>query len=127
MNTNEHELLYKEEVYQIVGCAMEVLNTLGNGLLERPCENSLVVEFGLRGIPYKQQQRYDVMYKGVEFGKYIPDLIAFGKISVDAKTIDRIGDHERGQMLNYLKIARLRAGLILNFKRPKLEWERIVP
>lgn len=66
------------------------------------------------------------MYKGVEVGKYIPDLIAFGKIVVDAKTIDCIGDHERGQMLNYLKIARLRVGVILNFKRPKLEWERIV-
>jgi uncharacterized protein YkvS len=43
--------LAKEEVFQIVGCAIEVLNTLGHGIIEKPSENSLVVEFGLRDIP----------------------------------------------------------------------------
>lgn len=126
MDTNEHKLLFKEEVFRIVGCAMEVLNTLGHGLLEKPYENALVVEFGLKGIQHKQQPRYDVIYKGVKVGDYIPDLIAFEKIVVDAKTIDRITDVERGQILNYLKITQLRVGLILNFKKPKLEWERMV-
>jgi len=126
MDTNEHNLLLQEEVYQIVGCAMEVLNTLGHGLLEKPYENALVVEFGLKGISYKQQPRFDVIYKGVKVGDYIPDLIAFNKIVVDAKTIERITDVERGQILNYLKITQLRVGLILNFKHPKLEWERLV-
>jgi GxxExxY protein len=126
MNTNEHQLLFKEEVFQIVGCAMEVLNELGHGLLEKPYENALVVEFGLRGIPYTQQPRFDVIYKGVKIGDYIPDLIVFEKIVVDAKTIDRITDVERGQILNYLKITQLKVELILNFKKPKLEWERLV-
>jgi GxxExxY protein len=126
MDTKEHKLLLQEEVYQIVGCAMEVLNTLGHGLLEKPYENALVVEFGLKGISYKQQPRFDVIYKGVKVGDYIPDLIAFNKIVVDAKTIERITDVERGQILNYLKITQLRVGLILNFKHPKLEWERLV-
>ncbi len=126
MNTNEHKLLLKDEVYRIVGCAMEVLNTLGHGLLEKPYENALVVEFKLRGIPYKQQPRFDVIYKGVKVGDYIPDLIVFDKIVVDAKTIERITDVERGQILNYLKITGLRVGLILNFKKPKLEWERLI-
>ena len=44
MNTNEHELILKEEVFEVVGCAMEVLNELEHGLLEKPCENALVVE-----------------------------------------------------------------------------------
>ena len=126
MDTKEHKLLLQEEVYQIVGCAMEVLNTLGHGLLEKPYEDALVVEFGLKGISYKQQPRFDVIYKGVKVGDYIPDLIAFNKIVVDAKTIERITDVERGQILNYLKITQLRVGLILNFKHPKLEWERVV-
>ena len=126
MDTNEHKLLLKDEVYQVVGCAMEVLNTLGHGLREKPYENALVVEFGLRGIPFKQQPRFDVIYKGVRVGEYVPDLIAFDQVVVDAKTIDRITDIERGQILNYLKITQLRVGLILNFKHPKLEWERLV-
>lgn len=126
MDTNEHELLYKEEVFQIVGCAMEVLNTLGHGLLEKPYENALVVELSLRGIPYVQQKRYEVIYKSVNVGEYIPDLIVYNKIIVEIKTIDSITNIQRAQLINYLKITGLRVGLILNFKNPKLEWERII-
>jgi len=126
MNTNQHELLLKDEVFQIVGCAMEVLNTLGHGLLEKPYENALVVEFGLRDIPVSQQQRFDVMYKSVKVGDYIPDLIAFNMVIIETKTIDRITNVERGQVINYLKITGLRVGVILNFKHAKLEWERVV-
>ncbi len=120
------ELLYKEEVFHIVGCAMEVLNTLGHGLLEKPYENALVVEFKLRGISWAQQPRFPVVYKLVNVGEYIPDLIAFGSIIVDTKTIEKIGNNERAQIINYLKITGLRVGVILNFKYSKLEWERIV-
>ncbi len=45
MHTNDDKLLYKDEVFQIVGCAIEVLNTLGHGIVEKPYENALVVEF----------------------------------------------------------------------------------
>ena len=120
------ELLLKEEVYQIVGSAMEVLNGLGPGLHEKPYENALIVEFGLRAIPFLQQPRYDVVYKQIKVGEYVPDLIAFCTLVVDAKVIDAITDHERGQMLNYLRITGLTVGVILNFKRAKLEWERMV-
>lgn len=125
MDANE-SLLFKDEVFRIVGCAMEVLNELGHGLNEKPYENALVVEFGVSKIPFLQQPRYDVVYKRVKVGEYIPDLIAFGAIVVDIKVVDAIGPHERGQMLNYLKITSFRLGLILNFKRAKLEWERII-
>src|SRR5437773_9694721 len=125
MNANE-QLLLKNEVFMIVGCAMEVLNELGHGLHEKPYENALMVEFGLRKIQFVQQPRYGVVYKQVTVGEYVPDLIAFSAVVVDAKVIDAITDHERGLMLNYLKITGLRVGVILNFKRAKLEWERIV-
>ena len=126
MHTNDDKLLFKEEVFRIVGCAIEVLNTLGHGLVEKPYENALVVEFGLQGIPFQQQPWFDIMYKGHKVGLFIPDLIAFNAVVVDAKVIDRITDHERGLMLNYLRATALRAGVVLNFKRSKLEWERIV-
>jgi len=116
----------KEETHAIIGCAFEVLNELGHGLNEKLYENSLVVEFKRRAIAFDQQRRHEVLYKGEFVGEYIPDLIASGKVVVDAKTIDRITDHERGQMLNYLRITKLAVGLILNFKNAKLEFERIV-
>ena len=126
MDADEREFPLKEKTFQIVGCAMEVLNELGHGLLEKPYENALVVEFGFKDIPVSQQQTYDVLYKGVCVGEYIPDLIVYDQIVVDTKVVEQIGDHEMGQMLNYLKITGLKVGLILNFKRAKLEWKRVV-
>src|SRR3954464_8074295 len=123
MYTNKRELLLlKDEVFQIVGCAIDVLNTLGSGLLEKPYQNALVVEFGLREIPFRQQPVFDVLYKGQKVGVFVPDLIAFDSVVVDTKMIERITDHERGLILNYLRITGLRVGVILNFKHRKLEW-----
>jgi GxxExxY protein len=125
MDTNTEKLLLKDEVFQIVGCAIEVLNTLGHGLVEKPYENAFVIEFLLRKMPFKQQPSYDVLYKGHKIGLFVPDLIVFDALVVDTKVIDKITDHERGLMLNYLRITTLRVGVILNFKHRKLEWERI--
>lgn len=119
------EFLYKEETHRIIGCAFEVLNTLGHGLLEKPYENALVVEFMEQNMIYKQQPRFPVIYKSVNVGEYIPDLIVFDKIIVDTKVIAEIGNNEKAQMINYLKITGLKVGLILNFKYSKLQWERI--
>src|SRR5438093_7137999 len=116
----------KAETHTILGCACEVLNELGHGLNEKCYENSLVVEFKLRQIAFDQQRRFEVLYKRERVGEFVPDLIAFAKVVVDAKVIDRITDVERGRMLNYLRITKLPVGLILNFKHPRLEWERVV-
>jgi GxxExxY protein len=126
MDANGRELVLKDEVYAIVSCSMEILNGLGHGLNEKPYENSLAFEFGYRGIPFVQQPRYPVQWRTVNVGEYVPDLIAYGQIIVDTKTIEKITDHERGQMMNYLRITKLPVGLIINFKHRKLEWERIV-
>jgi GxxExxY protein len=114
------------ETHAIVGFAFDVLNEHGHGLNEKCYENSLVVEFKLRGIAFDQQRRYEVLYKGQHVGEFTPDLIAYGKVVVDTKTIERITDHERGKMMNYLKVTKLPVGLILNFKHPRLQWERVV-
>ena len=126
MDADEHGLRFEAETSSVISCAFEVLNTLGHGLLEKPYENSLCVEFGLRGIPWTQQPRYDVVYKAVKVGEYVPDLIVYEFVVVDTKVIDRITDHELGQMLNYLKITGHPVGLILNFKRGRLEWKRVI-
>ena len=125
MNTKSEKLLLKDEVFQVVGCAIEVLNTLRHGLVEKPYENALVIEFLLRKIPFQQQPPFDVVYKGQKIGIFVPDLIAFNSLVVDTKVIEKISDHERGLMLNYLRITGLRVSVIFNFKHSKLEWQRI--
>jgi GxxExxY protein len=130
MDANPREangsVILKDEVYRLVGAALEVLNTLGHGLHEKPYENALVIECGLRSIPIEQQKRFPVVYKGTLVAEYVPDLIAFDSLVVDTKTIERITDNERGRMLNYLRLTGFQVGLILNFKHAKLEWERLV-
>jgi GxxExxY protein len=115
-----------EFTHAIIGTAFEVLNALGHGLHEKPYENAVAVELGLRELPFEQQKTFPVFYKNVQVSEFIPDLIVGGLVIVDAKVIERITDLERGQMLNYLRITKLHVGLIINFRRPKLEWERIV-
>ena len=123
---NENHLQHEKETSEILSCSFEIINTLGHGLLEKPYENALCVEFTLRGIPWQQQPRYDVTYKQHKVGEYIPDLIVHNLVVVDTKVIERITDHEIGQMLNYLKITGHPVGLIINFKRSRLEWKRVI-
>jgi GxxExxY protein len=122
----ESKLILKAETEKIIGFAFEILNEIGHGLNEKVYENALTVLFKLKDIAFDQQQRFPVVFRGVEVGEFVPDLIAFGSVIVDTKVIDRITDHERGQMLNYLRVTKLRVGLILNFKSARLEFERVV-
>jgi GxxExxY protein len=120
------DIIFPEETHQIVGSAMEVLNHIGHGFHEKIYENALVVEFELRGIPWVQQRAFDIVFKQNVVGTYIPDLICFDQIIVDTKTIEAITDLERGKMINYLKVTGLKLGLLINFKHPRLQWERVV-
>ena len=120
------KLIEKELVYQIVGCAIAVLNELGHGLREKTYERAMCVEFRFQQISYSQQKRYPVFYRGEKVDEFIPDLEVEDRVLADPKTIEAIGDEQRGQMLNFLRVTKKEVGVILNFKHPKLEWERIV-
>ncbi len=115
----------RDECRAVVGCAMEVLNILGHGLLEKPYERALAVEMTTRGIHFLQQPQYPVTYKGRRIGLFVPDLVVMDRLIVDTKVVDTLGNMERGQMLNYLRITNLEVGLLLNFRRSRLEWRRV--
>ena len=125
MNANHATVLHKELSFEIVGAAMEVLNTLGHGLNEKVYENALVAELRLRAFKVEQQRRFKVVYKNTIVGEYIPDLLTEEKVIVDTKVIEAVSDAEVGQVMNYLRIAKLELGIILNFRRPKLEYRRV--
>ena len=122
----EPKFILKAETEQIIGFAFAISNEIGHGLNEKIYENALTVLFKQNGIAFDQQRRFPVLFRGIEVGEFVPDLIAFSSVIIDTKVIDRITDHERGKMLNYLRIAKLRVGLLLNFKNPRLEYERVV-
>jgi GxxExxY protein len=122
----EPPFFLKAGTEQIIGFAFEVLNEIGHGLHENIYENAFTVLFKLNGMAFDQQRRFPVLFRGAEVGEFVPDLIAFGSVIVDPKVIDYIPDYERGKMLNYLRITKLRVGLLLNFKKPRLKFERVV-
>src|ERR1700758_4964289 len=113
-------MFLEDQTYAVIGAAIEVLNELGHGIHEKPYENALLVELRLRAIACEQQTRFNVIYKTVKVGKYVPDLIAAGKIIVETKVVAAI-NQEEGQMIKLLRITRFPGGLIFNFRYSKLQ------
>jgi GxxExxY protein len=122
------ELLLKDEVYAIAGAAMEVYYQLGVGFLENVYHEALLIELDRRKIPFESQKQLNLHYKDVPLtGTYKPDIICYGQIILELKVQERLSGLEEAQIINYLKISKLRVGLLVNFgARPKLEWKRYV-
>ncbi len=106
--------------YRIIGAAIEVHTQLGPGLLEKVYETALCDEFRLRGISYEQQQRVSINYKGLDVGYYIADLIVENRAVVEIKSVAKLEDVHTAQLLTYLKLTGLSAGLLLNFNEATL-------
>ncbi|MDA0293934.1 MAG: GxxExxY protein [Verrucomicrobia bacterium] len=122
----DQPLVHEELSKQVIGAAMEVLNSLKPGLDERLYENALVIELRERGLQIEQQRSFPVDYKGTNIGTLIPDLIVDGRVIVDAKVVTAFNDSHIAQMTGYLAITGLRLAILLNFKSAKLEWKRVV-
>ena len=122
------ELLLKEEVYRIVGEAMEVHGQLGAGFLEAIYQEAMEMELTERQIPFEPRKDLIVEYKGRPLlKKYIADLLCFGQIVVEIKAIDQLTGVDEAQLLNYLRATGCRVGLLINFgKVGKLEWKRMI-
>lgn len=121
-------LIYKEEVFDIVGAAIEVHKVLGNGFLEPVYQESLEIEFALRKVPFEAQKRLKLFYKNIELKKeYIPDFVCYEKIIVEIKAIERLTNIEFAQIINYLHTTKFKVGVLINFgSHGKLEWKRFV-
>jgi GxxExxY protein len=122
------ELLFKNEVYAIIGCAIEVRRTLGPGFLEGGYGDALAVEFRREEIPFTRESKFPVTYKGSPRDRrYVPDLVCYSQIVVELKAIDFLSRQCESQLLNYLKGTGLRLGLLINFgSHGKLEWKRMI-
>lgn len=121
-------LLFKDEVYTIIGAAIEVHRELGHGFLEAVYHEALEIELTSRKIPFTSQQNLPIVYKGQQLKKeYIADLICYNQIVVKLKALNTLSGKEEGQLLNHLKATNLRVGLLINFGSVgRLEWKRFI-
>jgi len=122
------ELLFKDEVYALVGAAMEVYNELGNGFLEPVYQEAYEMELSARTIPFDSQKLLPIYYKNRKLRKeYKADLIAYGKIIVELKSQECLTKKDEAQMLNYLNATKFTVGVLINFGAENdLEWKRMI-
>ena len=121
-------LLYKEEVYGIVGICMDVYNSLGFGFLEVVYKDAMEMEFLEKEIQHQREQEFPILYKGKKLKRtYFADFTVFEKIIVEVKAnAEGLADEVISQTINYLKASGNRVGLIINFGKRKLEYKRVV-
>jgi GxxExxY protein len=100
----------------IIGAAIEVHRALGPGLLESAYEECLAYELNLRGLEVLRQVDLPVSYKGVELDcGYRMDLLVENTVVVEIKAVDEIHPVHEAQLLTYLRLSKMRVGLIINF------------
>jgi len=121
------ELLYKGEIFQLVGLRMEIRRELGKGHDEVIYKDALVVEPNRAGVPFSREKNYEITYKGVVLPHYYyADFVVWDKILFEAKAVERLTDSRIKQVLNYLAASKLRIGLLVNFGADALEWKRVI-
>jgi GxxExxY protein len=121
------EVLFKKESYAIIGAAMEVHRTLGNGFLESVYQESLGLEFNKRQIPFSREHILELFYKGDKLSKYfVADFICFEKIVLELKSVSGLTNEHEAQVFNYLKATQMNLALLINFGANSLQYKRIV-
>ncbi|MBL7922067.1 MAG: GxxExxY protein [Bacteroidia bacterium] len=121
------DLLYKEEVYNIISCCFEVHKFLGKGFLEAVYKDALKHEFKLKGISFVTEQKFEIIYKGKTLDHYyFSDFIVFDKIVIEIKAQHNIIDKNLKQTINYLAASKMKLGLIANFGEESLKFKRVI-
>ncbi len=120
------DLIYKEESHQIIGAAIEVHKTLGNGFLEPVYQEALSLEFENMAIPFEKEKQLRIKYKDRCLEKYyVADFVCFDKIIVECKALNGLLPEHESQVINYLNAAGFRLGLLINFGGTKTEFKRL--
>ena len=120
------KLIYPDESFKIVGAAMEVHRVIGCGFTEPLYQEAFAHELELRSIPFEREKSFLYTYKGVVLKKeFRADFVCYDKIIVELKATDDFIPEHYSQVYNYLKASGLQLGLLINFGKKSLEYERI--
>jgi len=121
------EILFKEESYKIIGTCFEVHKILGHGFKEAVYKDALELELTRLEIPFVREKPYTITYKEQKLKHYfIADFVLYDTIILEIKIGSYIGDSYIKQTLNYLKASGLRLGIVINFGKSSLEYQRVI-
>lgn len=118
-------MIEDELTYRVIGCAMKVHSTLGNGFQEVIYQRCLAIELEKSGILFGREIEQPIFYEGIEVGKRRADFIVEDKLIVELKAVINLEDVHLAQAKNYLTAYNFETGLLINFGAVSLEYKRV--
>ena len=122
---NEKDLPHYELTRIILRCCFEVMKELGPGFLERVYKNALLLTMREKGLQVETEKPFEVLFRNKVIGRYNADLVVEKKVIVELKCCECLVREHQAQLFNYLRVSRLPIGLLVNFRRRKLEYQKI--
>lgn len=116
---------YEELTHKIIGCAMKVHSTLGNGFQEVIYQRALAIEMENQGLGFQREMEMSIFYEGVDIGTRRVDFFVEDVIMVEIKAVIRLEDVHLAQAMNYCQAYNLPIGLLINFGSKSLEFKRV--
>jgi GxxExxY protein len=102
-------------VHDTIGCCITVHRTLGPGLLEMIYSRAIALELRAAGIAFEREKTFPVMYRGELLCEQRLDFVVGGQIVLEIKSVEHLASLHESQLLNYMRVAHLRVGLLMNF------------
>lgn len=120
------DLVYPELSYRIIGALLEVFNALGYRYKELHYQRALAKVFREERIPFKEQVSTPVMFRGEVIGRYVFDFLIDDKLVLEIKRGDGFRREDIQQVVNYLRSANLKLGIIARFSSKGIKTKRIL-
>jgi len=118
-------LLYREESFRIRRAVFDVHSAMGSGFLEAVYQECLAIEFARQNVAFEALKSLRLRYRGHELRQsYVADFVCHDRIIVELKSVRALAPEHRAQTINYLRAAKLRVGLLVNFGASSAEIER---
>jgi GxxExxY protein len=114
-----------EITHKIIGCCMEVHNTLGNGFQEVVYQRALAIEMRLQGLRFERELEMPLEYKGESIGSRRVDFFVENKVMLELKAIEQILPAHKAQAINYCEAYKIADGLLINFGGASLDYRRV--
>jgi GxxExxY protein len=125
INPNPEDKIDDPLTYKIIGCAMRIHSTLGNGFQEVIYQRAMVLEFEKANLLFSRELEMDIHYEGVNIGTRRVDFLVENEIMLELKAVTEMNDYHLAQGLNYLVAYKLDKGLLINFGARSLEVKRL--
>ena len=116
---------YSDITQKIIGCAMKVHNTLGNGFQEVIYQRCLAIEMEKQGLGFIREQEQPIYYEGVHVGTRRVDFFVEDKVLLELKAVIQLENVHLAQAINYLEAFNLEIGLLINFGATSLQFKRL--